>query len=888
MVQRRPRPFRAQIVFVAVCAALAAQDPGPLRLRIDTVREGMHRVSGAQIATLHPLERVQPDRLRMTRQGKPVALYVHGAADGRLDPSDDVMFFAPPTDSPHNRTESFVLEDVGDTWFYSLGEPSRELRSAELDAAAVKVRDTWREKAVFDPLNTLRKEVLRGDARPFWWTASIGPGETVDRAFGGALVPIRGAPARVSMSLFGSCVDAVPQSLRILMNGVECSVATWDSPFERTLDVLVPGQAVKPANVLALENRTSQPNVVEPNDDLGRPKKNRLLVASATFTYETRLQSPAVTRAQIVAHVVGSGSKAPRRLSVDNRVQSGFQTFDPVAGKVWRGELLDVADADDVPLAVVTAGGAYDPVAVAKVAPRPNPGTGADYVVVTTSRFRRVVEPLVQHRRAQGLVPFVVEARALYDHYGAGRASPVAIKAFLAEGARLWKTKPKYVLLVGDADYDVDFKSELETLPTFLVRTAYNGATASDAAYGDFDGDGTADAAVGRLPARTPEDLLTMVRRTIRTETEAPAGPWRREAVFFAGEGRFGPAVDKMIEQVAGNLVAKEIPPEFAVTMTYGNPSSAWYWPAAQFDDAVVAAFNRGAALFNYIGHGSPTAFDHVAYRGKRYPILRSDDVARLDNGGRAGLVSIIACSTGHFDDPERDCIAETMMAKEGGPLAVFASSRVSHPFANALLGQGLVKAAFKADLRLGDLILDAKVRMAKESKGLMATLAKPHLSKAVTIGELVADHVHLYQLFGDPAARLPFATSPAEFVAPDAVAPGASATLKVAHKGAGDVLARLEKPRAALLGSGGGELEDDAAVRSRHAAANEVVVASATGKLVDGVWTGTVAAPADLAPGDYVVTVYVTGAGGTPDAVAARPIKVGAADAGSRPDDKR
>jgi hypothetical protein len=248
-------------------------------------------------------------------------------------------------------------------------------------------------------LNTLRKEVLRGDARPFWWTASIGPGETVDRAFGGALVPIRGAPARVSLSLFGSCVDAVPQSLRILMNGVECSVATWDSPFERTLDVLVPGQAIKPANVLALENRTSQPNVVEPHDDLGRPKKNRLLVASATFTYETRLQSPAVTRAQIVAHVVGSGSKAPRRLAVDNRVQSGFQTFDPVAGRVWRGELIDVADADDVPLAVVTAGGAYDPVAVAKIAPRPNPGTGGDYVVVTTARFRRVVEPLVQHRK---------------------------------------------------------------------------------------------------------------------------------------------------------------------------------------------------------------------------------------------------------------------------------------------------------------------------------------------------------------------------------------------------------------------------------------------------------------------------------------------------------
>ena len=887
----RPRVMSKAMSFVVVCwaaavvldrSAVAQADVGPLRIRIETDRQGVYRVAAAEIAKFHPLERIDPDRLRLTCGGKPVCLYVQGGADGRLDPADDVMFYAGPSTDGMGGGDTYVLTDRGRTWNYSFGEPDRSIPRSEDDPSFVRIRETWVKKAVFDPLNTLRKDVLRGEPRPFWWTASVGPGETGEHVYGGELPSVRGTPAKLEVSLFGSAVDGTPQAVRLTVNGVEVSVATWDSALERKLEAVVPGTAMKPSNLVTLENRTSRPNVVEPNDDLGRPRPNRLLVASMTLTYEARLVTPSTARKQTVTTLVGSGSNARRRIAIDNRIQGGFLLFDPLGGKIWRTDQFDVADRTEIPLAIVTAEGAFTPKLVARSAELPEFGEGGDYVVITTSRFRRGVDPLVAHRRADGLKPVVVEARAIYDAYGEGRFGPAPISAFLKDAAAKWRVKPRFLLLVGDADLDVDFQSENETLPTNLVRTAYNGATASDAVYGDLEGDEMPELAVGRLPVRSPEDLVAVVRRIIKSETEPISGSWRREAVFFAGEGRFGPAVDKLIENVAGNLVAKEIPPEFAVTMTYGNPNSAWFWPAAEFNDAVIASFNRGAALFNYVGHGYAEGFDRVEADGKRYPILRGDDVLRLNNGGKAGLVSIIACSTGHFDDAKTDCVAERMLAKDGGPLAIFASSRISHPFANALLGQGLVKALFKREARVGELLLDAKRGMVAESKGMLAMLAKPHLSAAVDVPSLVRDHLHLYHLFGDPASKLPFAAPLKTMTAPESAAPGSAVAVAAETNmtGAGKATVRLERPRAALLGSKKAAASDADSVRANHRAANDVLVVEVVVDVLDGKFQAVLPVPADLAPGDYVLSVYVAGSA---DQFAARPLKIAAGAAESR-----
>src|SRR5262249_38765178 len=153
-----------------------------------------------------------------------------------------------------------------------------------------------------------------------------------------------------------------------------------------------------------------------------------------------------------------------------------------------------------------------------------------------------------------------------------------------------------------------------------------------------------------------------------------------------------------------------------------------FYWPAPSFAAEVVKEMNDGCLVFTYVGHGSPERFDDVRAGEQRFPIMDLKSALQVDTGRRNPVVAIIACSTGEYDRPDRDCIAEVLLARPAGPAAVIASSRISHPFPNALIGLGLARALFAAppDARLGDIVLAAKSTMLAESKGALGLLARP------------------------------------------------------------------------------------------------------------------------------------------------------------------
>jgi hypothetical protein len=77
-------------------------------------------------------------------------------------------------------------------------------------------------------------------------------------------------------------------------------------------------------------------------------------------------------------------------------------------------------------------------------------------------------------------------------------------------------------LLLGDATYK--FKDFLETgvtnqMPPLMVKTSYL-RTASDPALGAINGDDALpDVAIGRLPAKNPEELRVMVSKILAYET---------------------------------------------------------------------------------------------------------------------------------------------------------------------------------------------------------------------------------------------------------------------------------------------------------------------------------------------------------------------------------
>jgi hypothetical protein len=701
--------------------------------------------------------------------------------------------------------------------------------------------------------------------------------------------PLKELPARIRVDVFGAMANGVPQKLAINVNGTELATQTWDTPLKSSLLVTIPPNVLRRETVVRFTNLSEVAAYSEPGNELSSRRRNDLLVEGFSIIYDAQLVGPSVSGQQVVIHLPATEGSKPRQVRIEQRQKDGYIIVEPKSGRLWRSPVVEVPPDREVTLSVCSLGGAYHPESVQPLrATREHvTGAGGDYVIVTTTDLRPAVTMLADHRRAEGFTPVIVEARELYDAFTNGAFHPAAIQRFLAAATLNWPKKPRYLLLVGDADLDCNFVNTRESIPAWLVMTDYNGMTATDALHADIDADGLPDLPVGRIPTRTREDFLNVARRIIALETNPPPGEWRRKITFFAGEGRFGPVVDKLLEGQAAEVISA-IPSEFDVQMTYGNPSSAWYWPAEDFNGHLIRSFNQGSLVFTYIGHGSPEAFDHVTTGTAVYPILTANDIDSLANEGRAPVTAIIACSTGRYDDPKRDCLAEKMFLKDGGPIAVIAASRISHPYPNALLGKGIAQPFFDAKNRVGDAFRAGTQAMLRDAKSLLTRgLAGTFLSKAVNDQTLVRDHVYIYNLLGDPAQKVPFPAAIDAIESPEAAKAGGTIEVKAAvgNVTAGDAVVSLEavrgrralpKPESGPTTAGAADTASRSeAVKARHAAANDHAIVRKQVKVEEGALSATLEIPADTPPGTYSVVIFVEGGAGAPDAAGSRKIRV-------------
>jgi hypothetical protein len=336
--------------------------------------------------------------------------------------------------------------------------------------------------------------------------------------------------------------------------------------------------------------------------------------------------------------------------------------------------------------------------------------TGADYLIITTGGLKTSVEPLAQLRRNQGLVVKVIEVEDLYDEFSFGQHTPQAIHELLQTAQNSWTRKPHYVLLAGDASYDPKnyFGQGLNDLvPTKLIDTALVEA-ASDDWLADFNGDGLAELALGRLPVRTAAETNTMVGKIVSYENTAidPA----RGALLVADTGFEAPS----------SAVQSLLPAGMAVTTI--NRSSA---DDATIRNQIIAGLNQGPRVANYIGHGS-----NGVWTGES--LFSSEDAPGLTNLNRLSVFTLMTCFNGFFQDAWSDSLSEALLKSQGGAVAVWASTTLTEPEGQNAIDQEFYRQLFGAHpATLGDAARAAKL---------------------VTTD---ADVSRTWTLFGDPAMRL-------------------------------------------------------------------------------------------------------------------------------------
>ncbi|QDU95868.1 C25 family cysteine peptidase [Lignipirellula cremea] len=326
----------------------------------------------------------------------------------------------------------------------------------------------------------------------------------------------------------------------------------------------------------------------------------------------------------------------------------------------------------------------------------------------------------------------------------------------------------KAVLLVGDAA-----PTALEAIgvvrritPTLLSKAKVNihwgsePEIASDNGYADLDGDQLPDLAVGRLPADSPAELSTMVRKIIAYETSPDLGLWRRKINFVAGVGGFGAVADTVLETATKKFMVEGVPASYETSMTYSSWRSPFCPDPRKFNAAALYRLNEGCLFWVYIGHGSRTHLDGVRTPEGLYPIMSTRDAPRFAAAAGAPIAIMLACYTGAFDY-EQDCLAEEMMRSPGGPVAAISGSRVTMPYAMTIMANELMKEYFtKPTATLGEVLLNAKRRAVETSpndpqRQLIDMLAAVISPKPELLREERYEHLELFNLIGDPLLRL-------------------------------------------------------------------------------------------------------------------------------------
>lgn len=379
-----------------------------------------------------------------------------------------------------------------------------------------------------------------------------------------------------------------------------------------------------------------------------------------------------------------------------------------------------------------------------------------DVVVVCPSQFRPTLQPWVEHRRGDGLEVAIIDSQR----------DAKSLRRTIREAA---DEQTGYILLVGDAPVigaPCNTTTQVPILYDAATVTAAWGSTptlATDMLFGDFDRDDIPDAVVGRLPVDRASQLENLIARIIAHEKSNDFGAWRGQVQLTGGVGGFGLMADTAIESVTRSVVNNVLPAETRTSVAYASPGHAFFPTGNSFTDAVLHRYQQGSRFWVYAGHGRVTALDRVPRTPDGIPVLDQRSVKRMSrpNGG-SPIALMLACYTGALDASE-DSLAEEMLLCDGGPIAVFAGSRVTMPYGNATAAIGLIHGVFEQKLpRLGDAWLSTLKSMHSEttsdkstSRVMIDALAGIVSPPGSSLVDERREHMRLYNLLGDPTLRL-------------------------------------------------------------------------------------------------------------------------------------
>ena len=444
--------------------------------QLGTTDPGLYAVSFEEVFGPSRRQAVPATRLRLARQGEPVA-YRLNPSRRRFGPGSKLYFVSDGAD-----LNSYGLEAVYEV---ELGPSGLQMDDVALAPRGEPVAFLWhrmeREENRYYQAGLV-------DAPDVWlWELLFAP-ET--KSFPFTVDGLAGATEDSRITVRPQGVSDLPENpdhhVRAFVNGYLVGELSWDGKRAVTLEgAIPPGVLHAGENVLRLENvgdtQASYSMVMLDGFDVVYPRAGETSGVSPRDGVATMSGFPRG------AFVIDMTSETPGWVSRIRRSSDSIR---------FRAE----ADHDYL----TVARGAVRKPSIRRVrfSSVLDAARSAEYLAIAPREFLAAVEPLLELRREEGLYAAAVPVEAVFDVFGYGETNPEALLEFLRD---VYHPSMRYVVLVGDGHYD--FKDYLGTgepnwIPPLMARTSYLW-TASDPALAFVHGDDELpDLAIGRLPAK--------------------------------------------------------------------------------------------------------------------------------------------------------------------------------------------------------------------------------------------------------------------------------------------------------------------------------------------------------------------------------------------------
>ncbi len=299
----------------------------------------------------------------------------------------------------------------------------------------------------------------------------------------------------------------------------------------------------------------------------------------------------------------------------------------------------------------------------------------------------------------------VVQLQDVFNQFNAGMPDPNAIRLFIENCLETYPAPgPASVTLLGSGTIDWrNFSGQSATKNKIIVYQ--KGESTSDDYFGMFNTELYPEIAIGRYPAKTADELNTMLSNLDRYVTQPEPGIWRNSLVFLADDEFNGATTGEYSHseqlQDTSNYINKSVLIDkiFAIDYEFDEFQNK---PTAR--DDMMKEINDGKLIWYYIGHGS---FDTL---GAEDYFKGALDIGRFNNPDKLPLFVAASCDIAQFDSFLFDSLAEkVVLLNNKGAIASIAATRECNGPSNVALLKQYYKFSLNLRNPIGYSLVNAK-----------------------------------------------------------------------------------------------------------------------------------------------------------------------------------